>query len=47
MNKDGGKSSLAALRENMTVIAASRASEGAIEAGGQGLFEGASGCESF
>ncbi len=41
MNKDGGKSPLAALRENMTVIAASRATEGAIEAGGQGLFTGA------
>lgn len=41
MNKDGGKSPLAALRENMTVIAASRATEGAIEAGGHGLFTGA------
>jgi hypothetical protein len=41
MNKDGGKSPLAVLRENMTVIAASRATEGAIEAGGQGLFTGA------
>jgi len=41
MNKDGGRSPLATLRENMTVIAASRATEGAIEAGGQGLFTGA------
>jgi uncharacterized caspase-like protein len=41
MNKDGGKSPLATLRENMTVIAASRATEGAIEAGGQGLFTAA------
>ena len=41
MNKDGGKSPLATLRENMTVIAASRATEGAIEAGGHGLFTGA------
>src|SRR5579864_2155208 len=41
MNKDGGKSPLAVVRENMTVIAASRATEGAIEAGGQGLFTGA------
>jgi Caspase domain len=38
MNKDGGNSPLATLRENMTVIAASRATEGAIEAGGHGLF---------
>lgn len=38
MNKDTGKDPLATLRENMTVIAASRASEGALEAGGQGLF---------
>jgi len=41
INKDGGKSPLATLRENMTVIAASRAMEGAIEAGGHGLFTGA------
>jgi hypothetical protein len=41
MNKDGGKSPLATLRENMTVIAASRATEGAIEAGGHGLFTSA------
>ena len=40
MNKDG-KSPLATLRENMTVIAASRAPEEAIEAGGHGLFTGA------
>jgi Uncharacterized protein containing caspase domain len=36
MNKDGGKSPLATLRENMTVIAASHATEGAVEAGGHG-----------
>jgi uncharacterized caspase-like protein len=41
MSKEGGKNPLATLRENMTVIAASRATEGAIEAGGQGLFTGA------
>lgn len=41
MSKGGGKSPLATLRENMTVIAASRATEGAIEAGGQGLFTAA------
>jgi hypothetical protein len=41
MNKDAGKSPLATLRENMTVIAASRATEAAIEAGGHGLFTGA------
>jgi uncharacterized caspase-like protein len=41
INKDTGKSPLATLRENMTVIAASRATEGAIEAGGHGLFTGA------
>src|ERR1700733_3012841 len=41
MNKAGGKSPLATLRENMTVIAASRATEGAIEARGQGLFTAA------
>jgi uncharacterized caspase-like protein len=36
-----GTNPLAVLRENMTVIAASRATEGAIEAGGHGLFTGA------
>jgi hypothetical protein len=41
MNKDARKSPLATLRENMTVIAASRATEAAIEAGGHGLFTGA------
>lgn len=41
MNKDGGKSPLATLRENMTVIAASHATEGAVEAGGHGLFTAA------
>lgn len=39
MNK--GSSPLATIRENMTVIAASRATEGAIEAGGHGLFTAA------
>ena len=38
MNKDAGKSPLAAVRENMTVIAASRAAETAVEAGGHGVF---------
>lgn len=38
MNMDAGRSPLATLRENMTVIAASRATEEAIEAGGHGLF---------
>ncbi|HVT39259.1 MAG TPA: caspase family protein, partial [Gemmatimonadaceae bacterium] len=41
MNKDSGKNPLSVLRENMTVIAASRPNEGAIEAGGHGLFTGA------
>lgn len=41
MNNDAGKSLLATLRENMTVIAASRATEAAIEASGHGLFTGA------
>jgi hypothetical protein len=41
LNKDGGKNPLATLRENMTVIVASRANEGAIEAGGHGLFTAA------
>jgi hypothetical protein len=36
-----GKSPLAAIRENMTVIAASRATEVSIEAGGHGLFTAA------
>ena len=41
MNRGAGVSPLATLRENMTVIAASRAKEVAIEAGGHGLFTGA------
>jgi len=41
MNREPAKSPLATLRENMTVIAASRATEGAIEAGGHGLFTAA------
>jgi hypothetical protein len=41
MNKGGGKNPLTTIRENMTVIAASRALEVAIEAGGHGLFTGA------
>jgi hypothetical protein len=41
MNKDATRNPLATLRENMTVIAASRATESAIEAGGHGLFTGA------
>lgn len=41
LNKDAGKNPVATVRENMTVIAASRPSEGAIEAGGHGLFTGA------
>lgn len=41
MNKDGGRNPLATVRENMTVIAASRAPEVAVEAGGHGLFTGA------
>jgi hypothetical protein len=36
-----GSNPLATIRENMTVIAASRGTEGAIEAGGHGLFTGA------
>jgi caspase domain-containing protein len=36
-----GSSPLATIRENMTVIAASRATESAIEAGGHGLFTAA------
>lgn len=38
MNRGFGSSPLATLRENMTVIAASRSTETAIEAGGHGLF---------
>lgn len=41
LNTDRGSNPLAVLRENMTVIAASRAQEGALEAGGHGLFTGA------
>ena len=41
MDKDAGKNPLAVLREDMTVIAASRANEGAVEAGGHGAFTGA------
>lgn len=41
MNRDAGKSPISTVRENMTIIAASRATEGAIEAGGHGLFTGA------
>jgi hypothetical protein len=41
LNKNGGGSPLAMLRENMTVMAASRASDGAVEAGGHGLFTAA------
>jgi len=41
MNRDAGKNPVATVRENMTVIAASRPSEGATEAGGHGLFTGA------
>lgn len=41
MAKGTGRSPIATLREDMTVIAASRASEGAIEAGGSGLFTAA------
>jgi hypothetical protein len=41
MNKDAANNPLATLRENMTVIAASRATEGATESGGQGLFTAA------
>jgi hypothetical protein len=38
VNKDSGRNPLAMLRENMTVIAASRATEEALEAGGYGVF---------
>lgn len=41
MNKEDDKNPLAAIRENMTVIAASHATERAVEAGGHGLFTGA------
>ena len=41
MNMGAGSNPLATLRENMTVIAASRATEGAIESGGHGVFTGA------
>jgi Caspase domain len=41
MNAGRGINPLAVLRQNMTVIVASRAQEGAIEAGGHGLFTGA------
>jgi len=41
LNKAAGKSPLATLREDMTVIAASRGTEEAIEAGGHGVFTGA------
>lgn len=41
VNKDTGRSPLAMIRENMTVIAASRATEVAVEAGGHGLFTAA------
>jgi hypothetical protein len=41
MNTGGGSNPLATLRENMTVIAASRATESAIESGGHGLFTAA------
>ena len=38
---DVGKNPIATLRENMTIIAASRANEGALEASGHGLFTAA------
>ena len=41
MNRGTGKNPIATLRENMTVIAASRATESAIEASDHGLFTGA------
>lgn len=41
MNAGRGINPLAVLRENVTVIVASRTQEGAIEAGGHGLFTGA------
>jgi hypothetical protein len=41
MNKGAGNNPLATLRENMTVIAASRAAEVAVESGGHGLFTAA------
>lgn len=41
LNARAGQNPLATLRENMTVIAASHATEAAIEAGGHGLFTAA------
>jgi uncharacterized caspase-like protein len=41
LNRGTPDNPLAIIRENMTVIAASRTNEGAIEAGGHGLFTGA------
>jgi hypothetical protein len=41
MNTGATRNPLSTLRENMTVIAASRPAESAIEAGGHGLFTGA------
>ena len=41
VNMGATRNPLATLRENMTVIAASRATEVAVEAGGHGLFTGA------
>jgi uncharacterized caspase-like protein len=41
MNKDSGQNPLATIRENMTVIAASRAPEVAMESGGHGMFTSA------
>lgn len=41
MNKGTGASPIATVRENMTVIAASREKESAVEANGHGLFTGA------
>jgi hypothetical protein len=41
LNSQGGQYPLAAIREGMTVIAASRDSEPAVEAGGHGLFTAA------
>lgn len=38
INRPGGRNPLTTLRENMTVIAASRATQVSIEAGGHGLF---------
>lgn len=41
INKHTTQNPLATIRENMTIIAASRATEGAIEANGHGMFTGA------